>query len=208
MQLFHPNATKEEVAACFAAGIFLHLTLFRRGEWDAYSFTVLQAAAAILLVAGLFVHEAFPETTPLGSAQHVTTWAVAAVAGLFSSILVYRAFFHRLGHFPGPFPARLSTLYMTYFSATRGQIYRDVQALHGKYGDYVRVGPQEISIADPKAFNAIHSATSQCERGPWYNILNPTISLQMVRDRKEHGRRRKAWDRAFGTKGKWNLQQW
>lgn len=201
MRTLNPHATKEEIAACFAAGVFLHLTIFRHGEWDAYSFTLLQAAALVLLVAGFFAHEAFPETL-IGSAQHVTIWAIAAFTGLFSSILVYRAFFHRLRHFPGPFPARLSTFYMTYFSATRGQIYRDIQALHQQYGDYVRVGPQEISIADPKAFSAIHSATSQCERGPWYNILNPTISLQMLRDRKEHARRRKAWDRAFSTKGK------
>ncbi|KAK8067294.1 hypothetical protein PG997_014041 [Apiospora hydei] len=33
------------------------------------------------------------------------------LAGLYGSMLVYRAFFHRIGHFPGPFAARLSNLY-------------------------------------------------------------------------------------------------
>ncbi|CAN8099361.1 unnamed protein product [Discula destructiva] len=193
------KVTKEELAACFAAGVLLHVTVFRHGEWDAHSLTLLEAASAAQLVLALTVHELFSESL-IGSARHVTIWAGAAVAGLYSSMLIYRAFFHRLRRFPGPFMARLSTFYMTYLSTKRGQIYHDVQAMHRKYGDYVRVGPSEISIADPKAFNAIHSATSQCERGPWYNILNPTISLQMVRDRKEHGRRRKAWDRAFSPK--------
>lgn len=191
----------EELAACFAAGIFLHLTVFRYGEWDAHSFTLLEVAAGVQVALTLFAHEVFSEST-IASIQHVIFWAGAAIAGLLSSMVVYRAFFHRLRHFPGPLPARLSTFYMTYLSFKRGQIYEDVRALHQKYGDYVRVGPSEISIADPAAFNAIHSATSQCERGPWYNILNPTVSLQMVRDRKEHARRRKAWDRAFNPKGK------
>lgn len=195
------QVSKEELAACFAAGVFLHLTVFRQGEWDAHSFTLLEVAAVFQAVLALIVHQALSESV-IGSLQHVMLWACAATAGLFSSMLLYRTLFHRLRHFPGPFMARISTFYMTFLSFKRGQIYQDVQALHQKYGDYVRVGPSEISIADPAAFNAVHSATSQCERGPWYNILNPTVSLQMVRERKEHARRRKAWDRAFNPKGK------
>lgn len=198
------KVSREELAACFAAGVLLHLTVFRHGEWDAHSFTLLEVAAFVQVVLSLFAHQVFSEST-IASVQHVMLWAGAAIVGIFSSMVVYRAFFHRLRHFPGPFPARLSTFYMTFRSYQRGQIYQDVQALHQEYGDYVRVGPSEISIADPAAFNAIHSATSQCERGPWYNILNPTVSLQMVRDRKEHARRRKAWDRAFNPKGKFDM---
>lgn len=195
------KVSSEELAACFAAGVFLHLTVFRYGEWDAHSFTLLEVAAFVQVVLSLFAHEVFSEST-IDSIQHVMLWAGAASLGLFASMVVYRVVFHRLRRFPGPFLARLSAFYMTFRSFKRGQIYRDVQDLHREYGDYVRVGPSEISIADPAAFNAIHSATSQCERGPWYNILNPTVSLQMVRDKKEHGRRRKAWDRAFNPKGK------
>lgn len=197
------QVVKEELIACFAAGVFLHLTVFRFGEWDAHSLTLLEVAALCQAVLSLFAHKAFSESV-IGSLQHVTYWACAAAAGLFSSMVVYRTLFHRLRHFPGPFAARLSTFYMTIVNYRSGQVYRDIQALHRKYGDYVRVGPSEISIADPGAFNAIHSATSLCERGPWYNILNPTISLQMVRDRKEHARRRRAWDRAFNPKGKYH----
>lgn len=194
------KATKEELAACFAAGVFLHLTVFRRGEWDAHSFTVLEVAAVLQAFLSLFAHEIFSEPT-VAAIQHALLWAAAAATGLYASMLVYRVSFHRLRRFPGPFAARLSQFYMTWRSFRRGQIYKDVRSLHEKYGDFVRVGPSEISIADPAGFNAVHSATSQCERGPWYEINNPGISLQMVRDRKEHGRRRKAWDRAFSSKG-------
>lgn len=195
------QATKEELAACFAVGVFLHLSVFRSGEWDAHSFTLLEVAALVQVVLGLFAHEILSEAWH-SAAQHGVYWAGAGLAGLYTSMLVYRAFFHRLRGFPGPSAARLSTAYMTWKAFRRGQIYEDVRRLHQRYGDFVRVGPTEISIADPAAFTAVHSATSQCERGPWYNILNPTISLQMVRERKEHARRRKAWDNAFSPKCK------
>ncbi|KAF3769021.1 cytochrome P450 [Cryphonectria parasitica EP155] len=195
------QATKEELAASFAAGVFLHLAVFRSGEWDAHSFTLLEVGAALQLVLSFFAHELFSEPA-VDALQHGLYWAGAALAGLYASILVYRAFFHRLGRFPGPFTARLSTFYMTWTSFRRGQVYQDVRRLHTKYGDFVRVGPTELSIADPAAFAVVHSATSQCERGPWYNVLNPTISLQMVRDRREHAQRRKAWDRAFSNKAR------
>lgn len=196
------QVTIEQLAAAFAVGAASQQAILRHGEWDNYSFKLIVGAAVLDTLLSLFVHVRLSE--PLATAvRHALCLTLAAVAGVYLSMLVYRAFFHRLRAFPGPVAARLSTFYMTYLSATRGQVYEDVRALHRMYGDYVRVGPTEISIADPDAFNAIHSATSQCERGPWYNILNPTVSLQMVRDRKEHARRRKAWDRAFSSKGMW-----
>lgn len=191
--------TTEQVAAAFAVGAALQQAVLRHGEWDSYSFRLIVGAAALEALLSLFIHARLSEH-PLSAVQHALCCTLAAIAGIYVSMLLYRAFFHRLRAFPGPFAARLSTFYMTYLSARRGQVYEDVRALHRKYGDYVRVGPTEISIADPDAFNAIHSATSLCERGPWYNILNPTVSLQMVRDRKDHARRRKAWDRAFSSK--------
>lgn len=205
--------TKGELAASLAAGVLLHHAVFRHGEWDAHSFTLLEAAAALQVVLALFAHQFFPlhtgtpghaTETASASLQHALLWAAAALAGLGASILAYRASpLHRLHRFPGPRPARLSQLYMTWRSFRGGQIYEDVRALHARYGDVVRVGPSEVSLADPAAFAAVHAPASPCERGPWYNILNPTVSLQMVRDRREHARRRKAWDRAFSGKGEW-----
>lgn len=198
------ETTNHELLGCFAAGVVLHHAVFRHGEWDAHSDTLLHVTIAAQVLLSLFAHELFSESVA-ASLQHGMLWLASATAGLFTSMLVYRVFFHRLRHFPGPFGSRISQFYMTWKCYRRGQIYEDVRALHRQYGDYVRVGPSEISIADPAAFNAIHSPTSQCERGPWYNIINPQISLQMVRNRKEHSVRRRPWDRAFSSKGKYDL---
>lgn len=196
------QATNQELAACFGAGVFLHLVVFRKGEWDDYSFAVLKAAATVQALLTWLAHQYLlpPPASAWDALRHASLWAASALAGLYASILLYRAFFHRLARFPGPFAARLSTLPMTWRSFRRGQLYEDVRALHARHGDYVRVGPTEVSVADPAAFLAVHAAASQCGRGPWYNILNPTVSLQMVRDNKEHARRRKAWDRGFGAR--------
>lgn len=200
-----PDVSTQELAACFGAGVLVHLAVFRRGEWDAHSFTVLAVAATLQVLLTLLAHHQTGSSLALApladSLRRAGLWTASALAGLATSLLAYRASpWHRLARFPGPFAARLSTGCLTWRSARRGQVYEDVRALHARYGDYVRVGPSELSLADPAAFAAVHAAASPCERGPWYEILNPTVSLQMVRDRKEHARRRRAWDRGFGAK--------
>ena len=62
-------------------------------------------------------------------------------------------------------------------------------------------GPSELSINDPKAVVAIHGPQSKCVKGPWYNVLHPAVSLQMIRNKPDHIRRRKVWDRGFSAKG-------
>lgn len=47
----------------------------------------------------------------------------------------------------------------------------------------------------------IHANRSPCTKGPWYGVLHPMYSLQLVRDKQEHSQRRKAWDRGFSSKG-------
>lgn len=72
------------------------------------------------------------------------------VSGAFCSIFIYRiSFFHRLYKFPGPFMARASNLYLTKRSVASFQLYGEIQDLHRRYGDIVRVGkcqrPYKIS---------------------------------------------------------------
>lgn len=50
-------------------------------------------------------------------------------------------------------------------------------------------------------FHQIHSNSSPFTKGPWYNILHPVVSLHMIRNHKDHARRRKTWDKGFGSKG-------
>ncbi|KAE8351348.1 cytochrome P450 [Aspergillus coremiiformis] len=123
--------------------------------------------------------------------------------GLTISVILYRAFFHRLRHFPGPWKARLSRLYTVQQGWQRTQYHLDLEALHRKHGDFVRMGPREISINRPSAVHTINGPQSSCTRSTWYSRLSDDItqvSLNSTRDPEVHRRRRRAWDRGFSMK--------
>jgi hypothetical protein len=60
-------------------------------------------------------------------------------------IFVYNIFFHPLKHIPGPLLARASGLPYV-FRLRNGNIVRWVKACHEKYGDAVRLAPDEVSF--------------------------------------------------------------
>lgn len=122
------------------AGVSLQALVFRRGQWDLDSPRIIFAFAAVpIFGAGYIAY--FVQTLPYWVAFRAVVSLMAwHLAGLFSSMLLYRAFFHRLNEFPGPFLARLSTFYTTSLSAKRLHLYEEVQKLHIQYGDYVRLG--------------------------------------------------------------------
>lgn len=152
-------------AGAFLLGVSLHLKLFSVGEWDNWSYTLLLTFGAVQVALGVFFqrYQADVVSEPFRYSFHLVA---TVIGGIWTSTLIYRAFFHRLGRFPGPFGARLSNFFMTGVNISSFQMYKNIQALHAKYGDIVRVGPSELSIADPKAFSAIYSASSECTRGP------------------------------------------
>ncbi|EGU79236.1 hypothetical protein FOXB_10267 [Fusarium oxysporum f. sp. conglutinans Fo5176] len=200
----HP--TSLAIGTGLSSGILSHILIFSKGEWDLYTIKILQG---LLIVIGLLALS-FKRlgTTEAGSPYCFFESTIASiymvslmVSGTFCSIFLYRiCFFHRLYQFPGPLMAKVSNLYLTRRSLTRFQLYTEIQDLHRTYGDIVRVGPSALSILDAKVFNAIHANNSPCRKGPWYNIEQPAISLHMSRDKNDHSRRRRAWDRAFSSK--------
>lgn len=67
---------------------------------------------------------------------------------------VYRLYFHRTSHIPGPKLAALTYLYQAYydlFPYTGQWIFEQVR-LHSVYGPIVRVGPDEVHIDDPEFY--------------------------------------------------------
>lgn len=198
-----------------ASGVAAHLFVFRRGEWDVASpsIFVFYASTFVASAAACYVHLGLPISV-------VARLGGCHALGLYSSMLLYRGFFHRLSNYPGPFLARLSNFYITARSMKKLHLFEEVQQLHAQYGDYVRLGkcyqgrheslrfdlqsglagPRELSIADPEAVKALYSSQSPVTKGPWYTLLEPRVPLFMARDKQEHARRRKVWDQGFSTK--------
>ncbi|KAK6840445.1 hypothetical protein PG995_016199 [Apiospora arundinis] len=183
----------------FATGVLLHVSIFRVGEWDLLATWLIRAPFILLAILSGLLAQLRPEESILRSLKNAGKIDAALLGGIFASMLVYRAFLHRLRSFPGPFAARLSNLYMTKLALQTMQPYRHFKKLHEHYGDFVRIGPMEISITEPAAFRDIYANSSPCEKGPLYSHGYPSTTVLETRSRKEHAPKRKPWDRAFTT---------
>ncbi|OBR03029.1 Averantin oxidoreductase [Colletotrichum higginsianum IMI 349063] len=93
-------------------------------------------------------------TPPLTTSKAIVTCLVL----LFTHrlwIITYRIHFHPLRHYPGPKVAAATKLYRLYFT-TRGEGASLPKRLHDRYGAIVRIGPDELSYIDSRAWKDIH----------------------------------------------------
>lgn len=150
----------------------------------------------------------------LQNAWRIGILEAAAVAlgmlGVFTatitcSMAVYRVFFHTLRHIPGPLSCKLS-MWSWVLADWEGRRAQLIYEMHHKYGDIVRIGPREVSCANPAALPLFYGSTgaaSKAIRGPWYtaqSMLPDVHSLQNEPTLPEHSRRRRDWDPAFSIK--------
>lgn len=136
-------------ATAFLAGVFLHVFVFRLGEWDT------AATGIIACFSALYVTSAVGGIAYLPVESHdswmalrlISTIFVILLAGLSTSIFIYRALFHPLRRFPGPFLARLSSAYPTSLALKRLHFFEEAQKLHAIYGDYLRIGRRKFTCS-------------------------------------------------------------
>ncbi|KAF4307737.1 Cytochrome P450 [Botryosphaeria dothidea] len=188
--------------ALFALGIAVHAYLRRtRIRLDSYGWTIV--GIYLSGFSALLCHSLFISQLAIAAAARRTCTAAALFnAGLYASILVRRLL--RLRSFPGPFLAKFSQFYALSLSVrSRNQFHLEVDALHRRYGDFVRVGPRHVSINRASAIPAVYGPPSRCEKGPWYATTgdDPSkASMFYTRDAEVQRNRRRAWDRGFNVK--------
>ena len=66
-----------------------------------------------------------------------------AIASFAASVLVKRRYLSPLSRYPGPFIASISRLWYTHVN-WQGSQHEVLVELHAKYGDIVRVAPNEV----------------------------------------------------------------
>ncbi|KAF7627839.1 hypothetical protein AFLA_003208 [Aspergillus flavus NRRL3357] len=113
-----------------------------------------------------------------------------------SSLVLYRLLYHPLRHFPGPFLSRVSVFWLS-VQLRHKTLYRKLADLHNEYGDFVRVGPSDLSIIHPKAVNTIYGFKSACTKSAWYDSSAPLRSLHSHRNRAAHDKHRRTWTPGF-----------
>ena len=147
------------------------------------------------------------------------------IISLFSSIVIYRLFFHRLRDFSGPRLAAVSKLWHI-FKCGHGKNFRILEDTHRQYGQVVRTGklscfsdpvdlgfkesvlttrsrlqgPNEITIFHPAAIETIEAPRNKTVHTDWYDVLHPRTSMLFTRDEAEHSARRRVWSQAMSTK--------
>ena len=122
----------------FGAGVFLHLIVYRRGEWD-LAVPSLCCAYVVAQATIVFFEQLFNKSLFL-SIGNVAWISLYHITGISLSMLTYRVALHPLRSFPGPFWSRFSNFYVTMLSARRLHLFEEVEDLHKKYGDFVRLG--------------------------------------------------------------------
>lgn len=129
----------ETFAGLFGLGVLSHVFALRKGEWDLWTMKFIY----VWITYEAVVPCALIQFRPMAYFDAIFTANMllsAFISGMTISILTYRAFFHRLNRFPGPFIARLTNVYATWLAIKEEHMYLEVQELHKKYGDIVRIG--------------------------------------------------------------------
>ncbi|KAL8798794.1 MAG: hypothetical protein Q9182_006388 [Xanthomendoza sp. 2 TL-2023] len=102
-------------------------------------------------------------------------------------LVLYNLFGHPLRKVPGPKLYAVSAIPQTLRSNVLGHHYSDLVSLHEKYGDVVRVSPDEISCVSPESWKIIHGTGEYFLKDPRLTAMFPggTDNLDSS-DRERH----------------------
>ncbi|KAL2799529.1 cytochrome P450 [Aspergillus keveii] len=99
---------------------------------------------------------------------------------VLSVLTCYLRSYLRLRHIPGPFWAQFSNL--PRFLWVAGGDAHDVHiALHRKYGDLVRIGPNLVSVTDPDEIPKIYDFAGRYLKSDFYRVLTFSAGGKLVR---------------------------
>ncbi|CAK3994067.1 Averantin hydroxylase [Lecanosticta acicola] len=111
--------------------------------------------------------------------------------------------FHPLAKHPGPLLWRASRLPASYHHAT-GNLYQRIAAMHEKYGETVRIAPDELSFTNPEAWPQIYNARPQLQKTDYHFSPNGDLRLppsMITAPDAEHMRLRRLAGPAFLNSG-------
>ncbi|KAL8660249.1 MAG: hypothetical protein Q9202_006741 [Teloschistes flavicans] len=98
----------------------------------------------------------------------IASLLLASVYLLYHGLRTYR----RLSFIPGPFWARFTNLQrFAWVKSKRAHEFHAEQ--HKKYGDYVRFGPNMVSLSDPSAIATIYPIRPGFPKSDFYKVLMP-----------------------------------
>ncbi|KAI1481739.1 cytochrome P450 [Daldinia eschscholtzii] len=201
LELWHQNRLSALAALGAPLGVLFHLTIAQMGDVEDFMYSLLATMGLIMLS---FVSFSLSlGSSLLGALTELSVLAATFNAGLFSSMIIYRVFFHRVSKFPGPLALKISRFSSALMVFKEVKYHKDVAKLHDKYGDFIRVGPRHLCIVRKSAIPIIYGANTNCHKTTWYAASGADpkkTALNAGRDPAEHKRRHKPWDKALSIK--------
>ncbi|KAF2172362.1 hypothetical protein M409DRAFT_63075 [Zasmidium cellare ATCC 36951] len=135
-----------------------------------------------------------------------TPWTLLAVPVLYFVLPFIRNW--SIQDVPGPILAKFSTLWYMY-ECRRCRRYLTVHKLHEKYGKFVRVQPDHVSVADPDAIPIVYGHGTGFLKSEYYDaFVAMRRGLFNTRDRAEHTRKRKTVSHTFSAKSIGQFEQY
>lgn len=143
-------------------------------------------------------------------------WCHADLLTVVASILVlvvlvhlvpYLVDSHGLRSYPGPLIAKFSDAWLGYVSY-KGHRSEVVHDLHMRYGPFVRIAPNHVSVALPDAQTIIYGHGNGALKSSFYDAYKFSSSYNMftTRDRQVHTRKRKIVSHTFSQKSVLELE--
>ncbi|PFH57175.1 hypothetical protein XA68_15404 [Ophiocordyceps unilateralis] len=115
------------------------------------------------------------------SLLRATAHTLASLALCASAVAMYRLWLHPLAHVPGPRLAAVSNIWYA-LQIRNGRGVELATTLHRKYGEAVRVGPNEVWFNSSEAFDQIYGAGGGCEKSDFYLatcLTRPTLDWRL-----------------------------
>lgn len=125
-------------AVAAMAGFLSHTLYFIRNEHHKQAILFVKLFLVLPSISCLLLMRLMPVNF-IRAVSLTASMSAAYLAALWTSMIIYRFFFHRLNHFPGPALARTSKFYHV---SCLGKMdnYRKLAGWHQKYGNFVRIG--------------------------------------------------------------------
>ncbi|KAF6804801.1 cytochrome p450 [Colletotrichum sojae] len=116
---------------------------------------------------------------------------------------VYNIYFHPLSGFPGPKINAVTRLPLTRM-ITSGHAHKTLKQLHDRYGPVVRLGPDTIDFADPRAFKDLMGHSKGASSGAGENYKDPINARYKPHsiinaNREDHARIRRVLAHGFSA---------
>ncbi|CAI6339949.1 unnamed protein product [Periconia digitata] len=182
--------------AIFLSGMGAHLSYFIHGEHHDQGPHLALMVPVSWTASDLVLSTFLPS---LNAATATSAIFTSFACGLFSSMAIYRLYFHPLRAFPGPRRAAVSKLWHS-SKLSNLQNQKMLENFRLEFGDIVRTGPNEVVVMKAEAFPAVHGPGSKCRKAPWYDMLQKERSIHTTRSPQLHQQRRKIWDQGLSTK--------